>query len=168
MRAQAIKCPCGQPIQRLDMVEDTDSVVAHFEREYTVACDKWSMAEELLRRDDTPVDTASVATLCREAVQAFVSVLGNAYGIWEARLEDGQPDECLRHLVSGWRSRLDAATVDFLGALVEHWSRLSAPARWQHARTPRPPGSDEPDAEQARLLLYQTLTVMYLLDRLRP
>ena len=142
-----------------------ENAVAHFQRRYPAACREWTAAEAALRAGAGTQEPARVAGLCRQAMRAFARALAESGGT-PAAAGDDAPDDVLRGLVGHWSGASDIATGDFLASLVEHWSQLSDPGRW----TPVPGETQHslPDREAAQTLVYQTLTVMYLMDRLRP
>ncbi len=151
----------GTPIERVEKVTRRLLDQLGFQQRYPEAYQSLALAEGLLWVDGSQDQLTAIGHHCREAMQEFISVL-----VAQARPPEvsANPANTVARLQAVVRSRLLGDSVSaFLEALIAYWGTLSdLVQRQEHGgkREGRPLA-----LEDARRVVFQTLNVMYEVDR---
>jgi len=151
----------GQPAERVEQrvgrYIDSDS----FKGRHPAAYAKWAKAEELLWQADAQSQLTAIGLHCREAVQEFATEL---IGHHRPPTFDADPTKTknrLHAVLAARKQALGEKVTDLLSALVDYWNALvELHQRQVHGTQGRPL-----TREDGRRVVFQTLVVMYELDR---
>jgi hypothetical protein len=155
------KTASGQPIQTV--VEDmrTYLIADEFRRRHPGAIAKWGQAETVLWSSDPGPELTTIGHHCREAMQAFATeTLGTVGG------PEADPD--VQHTISRMRTAISArvgsaAVRQLSDTLLSYWGSVhDLVQRQEHGATKE---GDDLSWEDARRIVFQTLVVMYEIDR---
>lgn len=154
-----------QAVSPQDSVEDemrrfTES--GSFARRHPAALERWTAAARLLWSSDANGQLTEVGHFCREAMQEFADALTRDLPV---NPDSGKTDTVkrVRAALDASEARIGKTATEMLTALLAYWGTVSDLAqRQEHAasRTGAPLRW-----EDARRLVFQTLTVMYEVDR---
>jgi hypothetical protein len=135
----------------------------HFERSYEAAYQKWSQAEALLWKSDSDKQYTSVGHLCREALQEFADALVSIHTPPNADSDKARTKSRIRAVVELRKNSLCSTERELLDRLVDYWHVVSDLVQRQEH------GAQRDGApltwEDARRVVFQTLVVMYEVDR---
>ena len=124
---------------------------------YPRAFAAWRRTESLYRQLDAADPRLSeIGHQCREAIQAFAAELAKRHRVTEI---DPDPTKTINLVTAVLRARTGDTVAEFLDALIDYWRKLtSLVQRQEHSgqKEGRPV-----DLEDARLVVFQTLMVMY-------
>jgi hypothetical protein len=155
------KASSGEPVRRVEDAMHSFVVADEFRRRHPDAIAKWEQAEGALWSSDTEPQLTTIGHLCREAMQAFATEsLGLAGG------PDADPD--IQHTVNRIRAAVNirvgsGAVRQFGDALLGLWGAVNdLVQRQEHGATKE---GDVLVWEDARRVVFQTLLVMYEIDR---
>jgi len=128
---------------------------------YPRAFAAWRRSESLYRQLDAADPRLSeIGHQCREAIQAFAAELAKRHRVTEI---DPDPTKTINRVTAVLRARTGDTVAEFLDALIDYWRKLtSLVQRQEHSgqKEGRPV-----DLEDARLVVFQTLMVMYEVHR---
>jgi hypothetical protein len=131
-------------------------------RAHPAAFDPFSAAASLLWAEAADGQLTEIGHYCREALQEFVEDLVKGL-LFYGETKKTDTIKRLRALLEAQRGRVGARATDMMQALVAYWGAVSDLAqRQEHA------GMREGERlrwEDARRLVFQTLVVMYEIDR---
>lgn len=152
-----MKATNGQPVERVEGKLRTYLIAEDFERRHPASVAKWKQAEVLLWSSDSAPQLTTIGHLCREAMQDFATEsLGPVPN-------DGT-DQNIQHTVNRVRDAINARLAsdsvrEFAEALLIYWKALNGLVQRQEHR------AAELSWEDARRVVFQTLVVMYEIDR---
>lgn len=134
-----------------------------FKRSYESAYQKWSQAESLLWESDSDKQYTTIGHLCREALQDFADALVNKHKPPGADPDKAHTISRIRAVVEVRKNTLSSTERDFLNQLVSYWHGISDLVQCQEHGAQREGASL--GWEDARRVVFQTLIVMYEVDR---
>jgi hypothetical protein len=153
----------GAPSERIEVEMRRYIDSAQFGASYPEAYRKWLGAEELLWAADSHQQLTTIGHLCREAMQDFAGALIQRY-----RPPNAEPDRAktvarVRAVFHLYAMKLGNREKAFLEALLVYWGTVNDLAQRQEH------GSQKEGRpliwEDARRLVFQTLLVMYEIDK---
>jgi hypothetical protein len=104
-----------------------------------------------------------VGHLCREAIQEFATALVERFQPPNAPADPTKDVSRIDAVVELWKRSLGDKEREFLHALVNYWAKISALAQRQEHGAQK---EGEPLTwEDARRLVFQTVVVMFEVDR---
>jgi hypothetical protein len=131
-------------------------------RVHPVTFARWSAAARLLWAEDGDGQLTEIGHCCREALQEFVEDLVKGLPVYE-ETKKTETVKRLRAVLEAQRGRVGRTATDMMDALVAYWGTVSDLAqRQEHAGTRE---GERLTWEDARRLVFQTLVVMYEIDR---
>ncbi len=157
LHTQAV-APQASVVEDLQRFVDSEM----FAKTYPAALERWQAAAQILWSGDANGPLTEVGHFCREAMQEFAAALSSDLPVYAA---SSKPDTVrrIRAVLGTCESRLGGTAVKMLEALLDYWGTVSDLAqRQEHA------GAREGEPlqwEDARRLVFQTLVVMYEVDR---
>lgn len=129
-------------------------------RNYPRACEAWQKAESLYWQLDAADHLSEIGHHCREAIQAFASELASKHGITDI---DPDPTKTINRVTAVLRDKTGATVAGFLDTLIDYWRKVNDLVQRQVHRGQK---EGRPiDLEDARLVVFQTLIVMYEVHR---
>lgn len=133
-----------------------------FRSRYSAAYARWSSAAELLWSEDSGDHATDIGHRCREALQEFADILCEGMTIQN---DSRKPETVtrLRAVLTSAAESLGDATKEMLDALLVYWGTVSDLAQRQEHGASRDKAPLE--WEDSRRLVFQTLLVMYEIDR---
>ncbi len=155
------KLSSGNAVERVQAEVRTYCETEQFRAAHPAAYEKWRSAEAHLWRDDHERELTTIGHLCREALQEFAEAL-----VRQLRITDPDADKaktinriklCLEHASV---SRTDRAVLD---ALLTYWRAVNDLTQRQEHGAQR--DGEELRWDHARRTVFQTLVVMYEIDR---
>jgi hypothetical protein len=134
-----------------------------FKRKYQVSFQKWSQTESLLWESDSEKQFTTIGHLCREVLQEFADILVNLFELTDVNSTKAYTISRIRSVLRKNRDRLGSTENEFLEQLIQYWEAVSnLIQRQEHG------GQREGIPlkwEDARRVVFQTLIVMYEIDR---
>ena len=134
-----------------------------FQRSYPEVHRRWAEAAELLWKSDSQQQLTTIGHLCREAMQAFATVLVDRHrppGVDTNKTHDVAR---IRTVLDQHRPQLGTTAAPFLDALLAYWGTVSdLVQRQEHG------AQKEGDAliwEDGRRVVFQTAAVMFEIHR---
>lgn len=132
-----------------------------FHKRYPEAYDKWRVAH-VLYVENPRRHATRIGHDCREAMMAFASELAAAHGVVLDSPSTHTIDR-VGTVLDLYRDRLGEDAPVFIGALVGYWRAVTKLAqRQEHGASKKTPLAPE----DARRVVFQTMLVMYEVDRL--
>ncbi len=129
-----------------------------FRKQYPEAYDRWNDAQVFFRAGPERYAT-QIGHSCREALATLANTLAQRYSV-DAAPSTGTVDKLRSVFALNTHSRTER---QFLNALLTYWRSVSDLAqRQEHAGLRE---AETPREEDARRLIFQTLLVMYEVDR---
>jgi hypothetical protein len=134
-----------------------------FRSDYPIVCERWAAAAKLLWAEDPKRQLTEVGHYCREALQEFADVLVKDLPVLQESRKANTIAR-LRSVIEVQRERLGETASEMLTAMLNYWGTVSDLAqRQEHAATRE---GERLVWEDARRLVFQTLVVMYEIDRI--
>jgi hypothetical protein len=158
-----LKKEMGQPVQRVEaeLRHHIDSV--HFRGSYPEAFQKWTDAEELLWTADSYQQLTTVGHYCREAMQEFADVLTQRYKPPDANPDKTKTAARITKIFDLYSTKFGDKENAYFEALLAYWGTVAdLTQRQEHG------GQKEGRPlvwEDARRVVFQTLLVMFEIDR---
>lgn len=153
----------GPPTERVEQAMRRHIDADAFKARHPAAYAKWEKAEELLWAADAQSQLTAIGHHCREAVQDFASVLVAQYKPPNCPADPTSTVARVRAVLNVRRTSLPSTVHPFLDALLTYCGTvLDLHQRQEHGaqREGRPL-----TWEDGRRVVFQTLLVMYELDR---
>jgi len=158
---RSLKQAQGAPIERLQTTLRGWLDSERFKERHPGAYRKWTLAEERLLEANAEEHLTAIGLYCRDAVQEFVSGLVSQH---EPANVDPDPAHDVARLRAVLRTRNLGTTLGpFIEALIAYWGTLSDLIQRQVHGAQRE--RERLGIEDGRRLVYQTLNVMYEVDR---
>lgn len=158
-----LKRKSGQPTERIEKTVNNYISAQDFLKKYPEAYEKWLASEELLWRIDPQQQFTAIGHLCREAVQEFAESLVNRFHPPDVPDEKAKTKARLKAVINFKSKELGNTEKHFLEALIAYWQTVNdLIQRQEHG------GQKEGRPltwEDARRVVFQTLIVMYEIDR---
>ncbi|MBI4928469.1 MAG: hypothetical protein HY835_11935 [Anaerolineae bacterium] len=135
----------------------------NFQARYPNAFQKWAQAEVLLWGEDSQAHLTTIGHLCREAtLDFFTSLMENSHLPISCKGSNSTISN-LRTVINSQAGNLGSAESQFLEALVAYWGGLSDLIQRQEHGAQK---EGKPLVwEDARRIIFQTINVMYEVDR---
>ena len=134
-----------------------------FRSRYAEAVEKWMAAEKALWATDSDTRTTEIGHLCREALQFFASALLAAAPGVEADTDPAHTVARVRSVLHDKEPAMSDTVRAFLDSLLVQWGCVSDLVQRQEHGALREGG--DLVWEDARRVVFQTLIVMYEIDR---
>jgi hypothetical protein len=158
---RSLKQAQGAPIERLEAAIRGWLDSERFQQHHPVAYRKWALAEERLLEANAEEHLTAIGLYCRDAVQEFVSGLIAQH---EPANVDPDPAHDVARLRAVLRTRnLGTTLVPFLEALIAYWGTVSDLIQRQVHGAQKE--GERLGIEDGRRVVYQTLNLMYEVDR---
>ncbi len=156
-----LKQALGDPIERLEATLRGWLDSERFQGRHPAAYRKWALAEERLLEANAEEHLTAIGLHCREAIQEFVSWLVAQH---KPANVDPDPARDVARLRAVLRTRnLGTTLVPFLDALIAYWGSVTDLIQRQVHGAQRE--GERLGIEDGRRVVYQTLNVMYEVDR---
>jgi hypothetical protein len=153
----------GEPAERIEQTIRRLLDGESFKSRFPVAHAKWVQAEELLWAADAQEQLTAIGHHCREAAQAFATALVSQYQPPSCDPDPTKTKNRLRAVVEARRPALGEKAHDLLTAMVDYWGAL---VELHQRQTHGAQREGQPLTwEDGRRVVFQTLLVMYELDR---
>lgn len=150
------------PIARVETATRAFLEADVFRHRYPMAYEKWQQAEKRLWPSDSERELTTIGHLCREAVQEFAEELLRHHEV-AASSEKSHTVARIKTVLEAAKSDVGVTKLAFLEALLAYWGTINdLIQRQEHG------GQKEGEPlrwEDARLVVFQTLLVMYEVDR---
>jgi hypothetical protein len=150
--------PQGSVEEDIRRFIDSDS----FKRIYPSALERWQAAARLLWADDAGGQLTEVGHYCREALQEFADVVSAGLPVHDDSTKVDTVKR-IRAALDAHEEAVGATASEMLKALLAYWGTVSDLAQRQEHAAARE--GAELKWEDARRLVFQTLVLMYELDR---
>ena len=153
------KTQASEPVEHIEG-EVRFFLSAEAMRDYPRASEAWRKAESLYWQPDAADHLSDFGHHCREAMQAFASELAEKHKVVDI---DPDPARTINRVTAVLRVRTGETVAEFLDALIDYWRKVNnLVQRQEHSgqKEGRPV-----DLEDARLVVFQTLVVMYEVHR---
>lgn len=137
-----------------------------FRKGYPDAFQKWSNAEKRLWSSDSLEHLSLIGHLCREAMQSFADRFVSLHGPEKLDARQADTVKKIRAVLDGFGTELGKTEKAFLDALLAYWGCVSDLVQRQEHGAERE--KESLNWEDARRVVFQTLVVMYELDRASP
>lgn len=160
---QYLKKRLGQPVERIEKTIRTYLDSNNFAKIYPKAYEKWCSAEELLWKTDSKQQLTLIGHLCRESIQEFADYLVSAHNLPNAPADKSKTVGRLKAVVETKRGSLGDSKKAFLDALIAYWGTVNDLIQRQEHDSQK---EGQPLVwEDARAVVFQTLIVMFEIDR---
>ena len=154
-----LKQRSGQPSQRIEIQSRNYLNSDYFQRKYPAAYKKWADAEIMLWSSDSEQQLTTIGHLCREALQEFATVLVDQYKPPQVNQEKNNTVARIRAVLVSQSDRLGKTLNPLLDALLTYWGTVSDLVQRQEHGAQK---EGQPLIwEDARLVIYQSIVVMY-------
>jgi hypothetical protein len=161
-----LKREVSEPIERVESTIRQYLDSTRFRNSYPQAYRKWIEAETLLWEVDSQEFLTTIGHYCREAMQEFTDVLLQRHNLSNAEPDKSKTVARLQVIISANANKFGEKGVAFLKALVAYWGTVAdLTQRQEHG------GQKDGQPlilEDARRVVFQTLLVMYEVDRAIP
>lgn len=134
-----------------------------FQQRYPNAWAKWQLAESSLWSSESQRRLTEIGHHCREAMQEFADTLVNRFDPPEVDSDKAHTINRIKAVLGHRASQLGSTVKPFLEALISYWRRVNYLVQRQEHGAQK---EGEPLVwEDARRVVFQTLIVMYEIDR---
>jgi len=153
-----------------DIVERIESHITNylnlnaFEKKYPLTVNRIRAAEELLWKSDSMEKFTQIGHLCREAVQHFAEVLYRSNFGRDSSYPLNKTVIRLREIVEFKKENNSKSLTSFLDSLIVYWGELNDLVQKQEHGAEKEL-NEVLTWEESRRVLFQTLTLVYELDR---
>jgi hypothetical protein len=153
----------GQPVERVEQAMRRLMDGKSFQSSFSAAYAKWAKAEELLWGADAQSQLTAIGHHCREAAQDFATALVSQHQPPDCPADPTSTVARLRAVLNLRRRSLPSTVHPFLDALLTYWGTVMDLHQRQEHGAQR---EGQPLTwEDGRRVVFQTLLVMYELDR---
>lgn len=153
----------GEPIDRIEKEVRSYLDAEPFRKQYPEAYSKWVQAESLLWGSDSSEQFTSVGHLCREAMQFFAATLVQKYQPPNIDSNFAKTINRVGAVLKQRSSKLGGTEEPFLKSLCSYWKHLNKIVQRQEHGAQKE--GDPLRWEDGRRVVFQTLIVMYEIDR---
>jgi hypothetical protein len=158
-----MKLQAGSPVEQVEDEIGSYIDAASFRERYPTAYAKWHGAQKLLWVSDSENEITMIGHLCREAMQEFAEALVLHFKLKGIEHEKARTISRLRAVLDCRKAKLGRTHKEFLDALLPLWGAVSDLVQRQEHGAERE--RDSLKWEDARRVAFQTLIVMYEIDR---
>jgi len=158
-----LKSRLGEPTERVEKTIRNYISSHDFQKKYPKAFEKWSAAEELLWKTDTQQQLTTIGHLCRESVQEFANILVDKFKPSNAHEDKSKTVARLKIIFDLKSDELGRTKKPFLEALIEYWKNINSLIQRQEHGAQKE--GLELKLEDARRVVFQTMVVMFEIDR---
>lgn len=158
-----MKQQIGEPVEQVqdELVSYIDS--APFKARYPNAYAKWHEAQNRLCVSESERELTTIGHLCREAMQEFADTLVTLHNLSDVDDDKAHTIARIRAVLAHRESHLGKTHKAFLKSLLSFWGAVSDLVQRQAHGAQRE--SEPLKWEDARRVAFQTLIVMYEIDR---
>jgi hypothetical protein len=153
----------GEPVDQVEE-EVRRYFDAHtFQARHPFAYREWCKAADKLWSSDSERNFTSIGHDCREAMKEFAEDLINEFELNDIPVDKQKTVDRIRAVLRQRKRMLDATEQPFLGALLPYWGTV-----WDLVQRQEHGAQQEGEPliwEDARRVVFQTLIVMYEIDR---
>lgn len=153
----------GKPVERIVKTARNYLDTNKFIKNYPAAYEKWCVAEELMWKTDSMQQLTLIGHLCRECVQEFADQLIIIQGLSNPPKGKTKTVAKLKAVIEDRSKDISDTKKAFLNALVVYWGTVNDLIQRQEH------GSQKEQEtliwEDARMVVFQTLIVMFEIDR---
>lgn len=153
----------GEPIERTEKIIMRYISSDIFQKQYPSAYSKWLSAEEILWSPESNRQLSMVGHICREAMQEFTEILVNRAQLPDPPTGKSNTKARLEASLDCCSRRLGKTEKPFLKALVSYWEKVNLLVQRQEHEAQKE--GEKLVWEDARRVVFQTLVVMYEVDR---
>ena len=158
-----LKNQAGEPAQTVEETVHSYVDSNSFRKKYPLAYQRWSDAESRLWSTDSEKELTTIGHLCREAMQEFAHALIEIHELDDIESDKAKTVARIRTIFTQKGKELGSTEKPFLDALLVYWGTISdLVMRQEH-------GSQKEGTplvwEDARRIVFQTLNVMYEIDK---
>ncbi len=158
-----LKKQMGTPIERVEKTVRNFLNASQFQHNYPTAFEKWTKAEELLWQPDAQQHFSTIGHLCREAAQEFADALVNIHQPTDVSSDKTKTVARLQSVVKMKFQNEHKTKRAYLDALIAYWGTVNDLIQRQEHLSEK---EGQPVVvEDARLVVFQTLIVMFEIDR---
>lgn len=158
-----LKKKLGEPVERIVKTVRSYLDSNNFIKAYPVAYEKWCSAEELLWKTDSKQQLTLIGHLCRESIQEFANYLVSAHNLSNVPADKSKTVARLKAVIATKTDSLGDSKKAFLDALVAYWGTVIDLIQRQEHDSQK---EGQPLVwEDARAVVFQTLIVMFEIDR---
>lgn len=158
-----LKSKEGKALERIESTIRKCLNFPEFRAKYPDAFSKWSSAEDLLWQTETQKQSTTIGHLCRESLQGFTNSLVERYKPPDANTDITKTVARLKAVLNCSAQRLGSTKKDFLDALIGYWGTVCDLVQRQEHGAYK--DGEKLLWEDARLVVFQTMIVMYEIDR---
>jgi len=158
-----LKTKSEQPLDEIsnDMTRYLDG--SSFRSRHSKAYEKWNEAQERLWSSDSAKELTTIGHLCREAMQEFADDLIKIHKVADVSSNKSSTVNRIKGVLNLKKSELGETRSAFLSALLPFWGTVSDLVQRQEHGAERE--CELLKWEDARLVVFQTMVVMYEIDR---
>jgi len=150
----------GEPVQKIEQEIKRYLDSESFRLRYEDAYKRWQEAEKDLWGAQTSGELTKIGHACREVMQAFAESAVQIVGVTS---QPKDPSKTITRIRAVLDKRPSGAKREFLDALLVYWGTVSDLAQRQEHGAGKE--GDELSWEDARLVVFQTMLVMYEIAR---
>ena len=134
-----------------------------FRSRYPKAYEKWNEAQSRLWSSESKKELTTIGHLCRESMQEFADDLVKIHKVADASANKSSTVNRIKSVLNQKNSKLGKTRSEFLHALIPFWGTVSDLVQRQEHGAERE--NESLKWEDARLVTFQTMVVMYEIDR---
>ena len=134
-----------------------------FRARYPKAYEKWHEAQTRLWSSDSKKELTTIGHLCRESMQEFADNLIEMHKVKDVSANKSSTVNRIKGVLNQKKAELGETHLEFLNALLPFWGTVSDLVQRQEHGAERE--NDTLKWEDARLVTFQTMVVMYEIDR---
>lgn len=158
-----LKQQAGEPIEQVQEELHLYIDTADFKNRYPVAHTNWQNAQQRLWSSESERELTTIGHSCREAMQGFADVLVKQHDVRDVDADKAHTVKRIRTVLKQRESQLGQTHKALLEALLSYWGTVNDLVQRQEHGAQR---EGEPlKWEDARRVTFQTLIVMYEIDR---
>lgn len=135
-----------------------------FKDRYEITYKKWIEADELLWQSDSNEKLTQIGHLCRESVQEFTEVLTHDLNLDETYPAKTKTIARLKLIIEHLSNKLGETGRQFLDSLLSYWRSINDLIQKQEHGAQKE--GKQLIWEDGRRVVFQTLIVMYEIDRI--
>lgn len=158
-----LKNQVGTPVKQVEGEINSYIGTQAFKDKYTVAYEKWRDAQERLWSSESERELTTIGHLCREAMLEFADTLLKLHGLTNVASDKAHIVKRIRMVLNHRSAQLGKSHKEFLAALLQYWGTVSDLVQRQEHGAQRE--SEPLKWEDARRVTFQTVIVMYEIDR---
>ena len=159
-----LKNKSGEPVKRIETTMNGFLDAQHFIKKYPEAYEKWSLAEDLLWKTDSQQQLTTIGHLCREAVQEFAGYLVYSHNPPNVTNDKSKTVSRLKAIIDLKEKDLGDTKKALFDAIIAYWGAVNDLIQRQEHGSQK---EGQPLIwEDARVVVFQTLIIMFEIDRI--